>query len=123
MSSETSLVASQFRLQNWAAMVSECQKRPQGMTVKAWCADHGITKADYYYRLGCVRKAFLDRNGASFEPFVEVTIPPVASENIPEKKETPAVSAVFHRGEMLLEIYDSASPEFLKKLIKAAADA
>ena len=60
MSSETTLVAVQYRLQEWAAQVRECQNRPAGMRVIDWCASHGITKANYYYRLRRVREACLE---------------------------------------------------------------
>ena len=60
MSSETSMAAASFRLQEWAAQIRECQNRPAGMSVASWCADHGITKANYYYRLHRVRKACLE---------------------------------------------------------------
>ena len=51
MSSETSMVAAGFRLQEWAAQIRECQSRPAGMSVASWCANNGISKANYYYRL------------------------------------------------------------------------
>ena len=60
MSSETTLMAEQCRLQEWAAQIRDCQSRPSGMSVVEWCAGHGITKANYYYRLRCVRKACLE---------------------------------------------------------------
>lgn len=60
MSSETSMVAAGFRLREWAAQIRECQSRPAGMSVASWCADNGITKASYYYRLRRVRKACLE---------------------------------------------------------------
>lgn len=60
MSSETSMVAASFRLQEWAAQIRECQNRPAGVSVASWCVDHGITKANYYYRLHRVRKACLE---------------------------------------------------------------
>ena len=60
MSSETSIVAADFRLQEWAAQIRECQSRPSGMSVVSWCACHGITKANYYYRLRRVREACLE---------------------------------------------------------------
>ena len=60
MSSETSMVAADFRLQEWAAQIRECQNRPAGMSVVGWCACHGITKANYYYRLRRVREACLE---------------------------------------------------------------
>ncbi len=60
MSSETTMVAEQCRLQEWAAQIRDCQNRPAGMSVVEWCACNGITKANYYYRLRRVRKACLD---------------------------------------------------------------
>ena len=60
MSSETSMVAAGFRLQEWAAQIRECQSRPAGMSVAGWCADNGITKANYYYRLRRVRENCLE---------------------------------------------------------------
>ena len=60
MSSETALMAEQCRLQEWAAQIRDCQSRPSGMSVVEWCACHGITKANYYYRLRRVRKACLE---------------------------------------------------------------
>lgn len=60
MSSETTAVAVQYRLQEWAAQIRECQNRLAGMSVVDWCASHGITKANYYYRLRRVRRACLE---------------------------------------------------------------
>ena len=60
MSSETTAAAVQYRLQEWAAQIRECQNRPAGMRVVDWCATHGITKANYYYRLRRVREACLE---------------------------------------------------------------
>lgn len=60
MSSETTIVAEQCRLQEWAAQIRDCQSRPNGMSIVSWCACHGITKANYYYRLRHVRKACLE---------------------------------------------------------------
>ena len=60
MSSETTLVTTQCCLQEWASQIRECQSRPAGMSVTDWCASHGITKANYYYRLRRVREACLE---------------------------------------------------------------
>lgn len=60
MSSETTMAAEQYRLQEWAAQIRDCQNRPAGMSIVSWCACHGITKANYYYRLRRVRKACLE---------------------------------------------------------------
>ena len=34
-------------LQEWSAKIAEC--RTSGMSVKAWCAEHGILIKTYYY--------------------------------------------------------------------------
>lgn len=60
MSSVTTAVAVQYRLQEWAAQIRECRNRPAGMGVADWCDSHGITKANYYYRLRRVRQACLE---------------------------------------------------------------
>ena len=60
MSSETTMIAEQCRIQEWAAQIRDCQSRPAGMSVVSWCARHGITKANYYYRLRRVRAACLE---------------------------------------------------------------
>lgn len=71
MKSQTSLVAQQVRLSEWAEQIRECQNRPQGMKVDEWCAQQGITKANYYWRLRRVREAFLETKDIS-PSFVEI---------------------------------------------------
>lgn len=60
MNSETTMIAKQCRLQEWASQIRDCQSRPAGMSVVTWCARHGITKANYYYWLRRVREACLE---------------------------------------------------------------
>ena len=60
MGSATTAVAVQYRLKEWAEQIRECQNRPAGMSVVDWCASHGITKANYYYRLRRVRQVCLE---------------------------------------------------------------
>ena len=81
MNTQTSLVAEQIRLQQWADQIRDCQNRPSDMKVDAWCREHGITKANYYYRLRRVREACLELYDPS-PSFVELTAP---AESIPAK--------------------------------------
>lgn len=71
--SKTSLVARQCRLREWAAMIRECNQRPDGMSIDEWCNSHSITKANYYYWMKQVRKACLD---AIPEAMLAVDLPP-----------------------------------------------
>lgn len=94
MNTQTSLVAEQIRLQQWADQIRDCQNRPSDMKVDAWCREHGITKANYYYRLRRVREACLELYDPS-PSFVELTAP---AESIPAKASQthPSVAAVYY---------------------------
>ena len=124
MSSQTSLVAKNYRLQQWAAQVQDCQNRPEGMLVEDWCRQNNITKANYYYRLKCVRQACLDAMPDLPTGFVELPAPP---ETFPVSENTsgvPSVSAVIHtRSGVAIELYDSASADFIQKLLGVATRA
>ncbi len=37
MKSETTIVATQYRLQQWTTQIQECQNRPEDMSVRQWC--------------------------------------------------------------------------------------
>ena len=122
MSSQSSLVAKNYRLQQWAAQVQDCQNRPEGMLVEDWCRQNNITKANYYYRLKCVRQACLDAMPDLPTGFVELPAPP---ETFPVSENTsgvPSVSAVIHtRSGVAIELYDSASADFIHKLLGVTA--
>ena len=122
MNTQTSLVAEQIRLQQWADQIRDCQNRPSDMKVDAWCQEHGITKANYYYRLRRVREACLELCDP-VPSFVELTTQP---ESTPAKA-SPAhssVVAVLHtESGITIDIYNDASADFLRNLIGAASHA
>lgn len=51
MKSQTSLVAQQTRLSEWAEQIRECQNRPSGMTAKQWIVENSVKDKAYYCRL------------------------------------------------------------------------
>ena len=119
MNTQTSLVAEQIRLQQWADQIRDCQNRPSDMKVDAWCREHGITKANYYYRLRRVREACLEFCDP-VPSFVELTTQP---ESTPAKTSLThsSVAAVLHtESGITIDIYNNASTEFLRNLIGAA---
>ena len=117
MSSQTSLVAKQCRIQSWAMQIKDCQNRPEDMTVDEWCLKNNITKANYYYRLKCVRRACLD-SMESTAAFVELPVP----ETVPTESSTISSGpAAVIRGAngLCIELQENASADFLRKLIGA----
>lgn len=53
----TNAMAKQYQLKQWEQTISEC--RSSGISVKEWCKQNNLTKANYYYRLRRVREAML----------------------------------------------------------------
>ena len=121
MSSQTSLVAEQVRLQQWAAQIQECKNRPADMNVETWCSEHGITKANYYYRLKRVRKVCLEVCNPA-PSFIEL---PQPSETMPSAKTCdykPVAILRDSRG-LALEFYNHASTDIIRSLLEVLVHA
>ena len=103
-------------MSEWAEQIKECQNRPQGMKIDEWCQMHGITKANYYWRLRRVREAFLEATDIT-PTFVELPIPAPTETTAAV---TPKVVAILKgTNQLTLEITDQASPSFLNTLLGA----
>ena len=124
MSSQTSLVAKNYRLQQWAAQVQDCQNRPEEMLVDDWCRQNNITKATYYYGLKCVRQACLDSLPESATSFVELP-PPIAqpAASAITSGATEASAIIRAKDGISIELYDSASSDFIQKILGVLARA
>ena len=71
MDTQTSLIAQQTRIQEWAEQIRDCQSRPKGMDVETWCAQNNLTKANYYYRLRRVREIYLEQFQETSPEFID----------------------------------------------------
>lgn len=121
MVSETSLVASNVRLHEWALQIRNCKERPSGMSVPEWCEIHGITKASYYYRLRRVREAMLAKIDADTLPeFVELSSR-MSQDTLANDTSAIPVAATIQVGtDTVIQISDQASEDFLRKFLQAA---
>ena len=121
MNSQTSLVARQVRLNEWAEQVRDCQNRPEGMSIETWCEQHNIKKANYYWRLRKVREACLEIAAEQGAAFVEI---PVTTEAVPvpiTPSQTPA-AILRLSGNANLEITNEASTDFLERIFKVISN-
>ena len=87
------------------------------MTVDEWCLQNNITKANYYYRLKCVRQACLD-SMESTTAFVELPTP----ETAPNDNSTivsDSVAVIRGINGLCIELHENVSADFLRKLIGA----
>jgi hypothetical protein len=125
MKTQTSIVAKQVHLQQWALQIKECQSRPKGMKVETWCLEQGISKANYYYRLKCVRKAYLEQVGVGQQShdFVELPPPEVEKQVEPadekESHNTTPVAILRGPNNVFVELLPTATSDFLTALIGA----
>lgn len=116
MKSVTSSVARNYRLQEWAAQIRECQNRLPGTSVKEWCGQHDVTVANYYYRLREVRKACLQNIP---EESSAQNIVPVPS-NLITSNTNSAIEITI--GKIQITVSDATSPVLLKMVLQVAAD-
>ncbi len=123
MHSQTSLVATQVRLQQWAEQVKDCQNRPHDMSVDQWCQLHDITKANYYYRLRRVREVYLSSLEEQIPmPFIELPAP--SPEELPKSAPSLEVAGVIHGSNGIrIELCNGASIGFMKTLLEVLSHA
>ena len=72
MSIELQNVKRSSNLTKWAEMVRSCKN--SGMTVRAWCLEHGVNEKTYYYRQKQLCNALPESAGKSVQ-FAEVSRP------------------------------------------------
>lgn len=130
MTTQTSLMAGQVRLRQWAEQIRDCQNRPEGMDVETWCSQNHITKSNYYYRLRRVRKACLEQIPETEVPaFVE--LPALDTPDTAASKNTASdisagilpVIRISNTKGLSAEIFPGTSPEMLRCTIEAFSHA
>ena len=120
MSSQTSLIARNVRLQEWADMIHECNNRPDDMTVIQWCSEHGISKCNYY-RLDAVRKACLDK----LPPEVKQAVVPVPATLLNDNSDNKTACEDFlnlNVNGITIEVHNDTSTKLLAKVLRVVAN-
>lgn len=130
MATQTSLMAQQVRIRQWAEQIHDCQNRPKGMDVETWCLQNNLTKSNYYYRLRRVRKACLNQIPVKGAPaFVELQAPaskkPVVCEQAIACNPAGAMPLIRIQNTKGLsaEIFSDVSLEMISQLIEAFSHA
>ena len=90
------------------------------MKAEIRCNEHGITKANYYYRLRRVRKA------CNSEPaFVELQIPtalPTAMPSI-DSSDVKPVAVLRNSKGLVLEVYNHTSADIIRSILEVLVHA
>ena len=103
--------------ERWAMLIKE--RMESGMTVREWCHDRNIKESRYYYWLRILRREAVERKGQRQQepPFVELPAD-ICREHVP----APA-TAVIRKGNITIEVTESASAGFIAKVMEALANA
>lgn len=103
--------------ERWAMLIKE--RRESGMTVREWCHDRDIKESRYYYWLRILRRDAVEnkQQKQQVSPFVELPAD-ICRDQIP----APA-AAVIRKGNITIEVTESASAGFIAKIMEALSNA
>ncbi len=118
----------EVRSKNWADIISQCQSRPEGQTVKQWLLENNVPEKSYYYWLRKFRKHAYDSiqeikspalsdNSSPSVAFAEIP----AEEIVPRFNDGPAITIKTRK--LMLEISSAIPAESIVELVKAVAHA
>lgn len=120
----------------WLEIVTQCQNRSEGITVKQWLSDNGIKEKAYYYWLRKFRKQAYDQmhlpsTETSAEgniSFAEVPIPNRKQMGIPKAtEETPAIAirpvAVIKNADITVALTNEVSDSLLSRILQEVSNA
>ena len=119
-SAELSKLNHHAHLAQWQQLVYDC--RHSGMTVRAWCAQNGVSEKTYFYRQ---RKGWeatqpeAMNQGLSPQPAVPAIIPCAAPIAPAGKESTVAPALVLRRGAWTVEVAAGCDPELLRLALRA----
>ncbi len=104
--------------EQWAALIKE--REESGLTIKEWCKERNVKESQYYYWLKTLRRDGADAAGqdTGVPPFVE--LPAIFQEQV-LRPGSPA--AVIRKGDVSIEITESAPAGLVAKIMEAVAHA
>ncbi len=122
-----------YKCREWTLLIK--QKKESGLTVRAWCAQTGHTKDEYYYWLRKLQKEHLDdavlqlqenttalRNRFVELPFVQQSKADISSataEVLASEAGSALPAAVLYKNGIRIDLLPNASQKFLQALIGA----
>ena len=118
----------EVRSKNWADIISQCQSRPEGQTVKQWLLENNVPEKSYYYWLRKFRKHAYDSIQEIKSPALsDNSSPSVAFAEIPAEEIVPRFNGgpaiTIKTRKLMLEISSAIPAGSIVELVKAVAHA
>ena len=116
----------EMRSANWKTIIQNCQARPDGVTVKQWLVEQGVSEKSYYYWQRKFRqKAYqIMTKESTPEPvstglaFAEIPLRRTA-----EPDDCPHPDMVIQKGRLRIELNSSISDELLIRILETVSHA
>lgn len=112
----------QIRCEQWSQIINNCLT--SGQSKKSWCRENGISEKSFYYWQRILRnEAYIEMKQLPAQapapqtpelPVAFVELKPTTAEAEPTPSFRPDI--ILRRGQLVLEISNTASPELLKCL-------
>ena len=117
----------EVRTLSWAAIIEQCQARPEGQSAKQWLKANGISEKQYYYWLRKLRKqayeqSLSNNSPASFEKCMpEVAFAEISSDGL--FSSNPVTAVTIKTRKLTLDISSAVPVTSLVEIVKAVANA
>ena len=114
----------EVRLEQWAAIITQCQNRPAGQTAKEWLADNNISEKTYYYWLRKIRRKAYDGMKAELPAVSPSQTPAVVLAEVPAEDilpQEPATALTIRTRKSTIEITTAVSEALMVELVKWVA--
>lgn len=115
---EAKKVQQQYLLSKWAATIQEC--RATGMSVKDWCLENNVNKAQFFYWQRKIRKQLCTSvENSAKDP--SITFAPVQLTNYRNEslqKVSFSAEMIVNVGGCQLQINNDTSPKLLETVLK-----
>ena len=115
------------RRANWLAIITQCQERPEGISVKQWLSDNGVKEKAYYYWLRKFRKEAYEqmqspvasKNSGNEIAFTEISIP---AKTAPAESYENPVAVIRYNG-VSIGISNEISDSLLSRILREMSHA
>ena len=123
-------ITHEVRRKQWLSIVTECQARPDGTTVREWLSENGIKEKAYYYWLRKFRKEAYDKLPSLPDknlPEANVAFAEIQIPDLSNQVDTINLSfnpdAVIKSGDCMIALSNSISKPLLKSIMEGLCHA
>ena len=116
----------EIRSANWKTIIQNCQARPDGVTVKQWLAEQGVSEKSYYYWQRKFRRQsfqIMTNESPAESMQTDLAFAEIPLRRIAEPDDTLHPDVVIQKGRLRIELNSSVSDELLIRILETVSHA